>query len=355
MTADAVGGVWNYALTLSEVLAEHGIEVALAVIGPAPSSDQHREAAQIPDLRLYTLECKLEWMENPWQDVARAGRWLLRLTDLVQPDLIHLNGYCHAHLQWGCPVVVVAHSCVLSWWEAVHGCPAPASWECYRRAVAKGLAAADFVVAPTAAMLAQLSRHYAWSGRGQVIFNGISSRPLQSVCKRNYIFAAGRLWDEAKNFSALDEAAAGLQWPVYAAGDHGSSKSGFRNIHALGFLPPQAILNWYAAAGIYALPAKYEPFGLSILEAARAGCALVLGDIPSLREIWGDAALFVAPSDSDSLHEALIALSSDNDLRASMAKRAGENAAELTSTRMGLSYLQVYRELMEEPCACTES
>ncbi len=32
------------------------------------------------------------------------------------------------------------------------------------------------------------------------------------------------------------------------------------------------------------LPARYEPFGLSVLEAALSGCALVLGDIPSLRE-----------------------------------------------------------------------
>ena len=56
-------------------------------------------------------------------------------------------------------------------------------------------------------------------------------------------------------------------------------------------------------AAIYALPARYEPFGLSILEAALSGCALVIGDIPSLREIWADAALFV-PSDG---HDAPLA------------------------------------------------
>ena len=40
--------------------------------------------------------------------------------------------------------------------------------------------------------------------------------------------------------------------------------------------------------------ALYEPFGLAVLEAAQAGCALVLSDIPTFRELWDGAALFVA-------------------------------------------------------------
>ena len=54
-------------------------------------------------------------------------------------------------------------------------------------------------------------------------------------------------------------------------------------------------------AAIYALPARYEPFRLEVLEAAAPGCALVLGDIASLRELWDGAALFVAPDDDRAL------------------------------------------------------
>ena len=46
-------------------------------------------------------------------------------------------------------------------------------------------------------------------------------------------------------------------------------------------------------AAIFAAPAHYEPFGLGILEAAASGCALVLGDIASLRENWDGAAVFL--------------------------------------------------------------
>ena len=57
--------------------------------------------------------------------------------------------------------------------------------------------------------------------------------------------------------------------------------------------------NWFAHASIYALPARYEPFGLSSWKQPR-GCALVLGDIASLREIC-DAALFIPPDDTERL------------------------------------------------------
>ena len=62
---------------------------------------------------------------------------------------------------------------------------------------------------------------------------------------------------------------------------------------------------WMARAAIYALPARYEPFGLTALEAGLSGCALVLGDIPSLREVWGETACFVPPDDRDAVIEVL--------------------------------------------------
>ena len=46
-----------------------------------------------------------------------------------------------------------------------------------------------------------------------------------------------------------------------------------------GQLTTAEVRNVINTASIYALPARYEPFGLSILEAALSGCALVLGDI----------------------------------------------------------------------------
>src|SRR6202162_3625024 len=52
-----------------------------------------------------------------------------------------------------------------------------------------------------------------------------------------------------------------------------------------------------AAAAIFVAPASYEPFVLSILEATLSICALILGDISSLRENWNGAASFVPLDD----------------------------------------------------------
>jgi glycosyltransferase involved in cell wall biosynthesis len=104
-----------------------------------------------------------------------------------------------------------------------------------------------------------------------------------------------------------------------------------------------------ARAAVYALPARYEPFGLSVLEAALAGCALVLGDIPSLREVWGDAALFVHPDDGEGLAEALQGLMANPAERERRAALARARALTFTPRRMAEAYLELYAALRARP------
>jgi hypothetical protein len=75
MTADAMGGVWTYAIELAENLAQRGVRITLATMGDRPTAEQRRRAAEIPRLCLFESDYQLEWMDDPWQDVARAGDW----------------------------------------------------------------------------------------------------------------------------------------------------------------------------------------------------------------------------------------------------------------------------------------
>jgi glycosyltransferase involved in cell wall biosynthesis len=113
----------------------------------------------------------------------------------------------------------------------------------------------------------------------------------------------------------------------------------------LGELPPDELAEWMARASIYALPARYEPFGLSVLEAALAGCALVLGDLPSLREVWEQAAVYVPPGDPGALQHALAALIRDPLLRGVLAASARARAARFTPACMAEAYRALYDEL----------
>lgn len=353
MTADAVGGVWSYALELARALAPHRIEVHLATMGPRSNVRQHTDAVRA-GVVLHESDFALEWMDAPWDDVARAGDWLLGLERVLAPDLVQLNGYAHGALQFRAPTVVVAHSDVCSWWEAVRGDSAPAVWDQYRAAVAAGLAGADAVVAPTYAGGAALARHYgAASGVGadavRVVPNARRAADYPVARKAPIVLTAGRLWDEAKNVAAVVRAAGTLPWRVYAAGDATSPDGravapgdGAEGVTWLGALAPDAIARWMGRAAVYALPARYEPFGLSALEAGLAGCALVLGDIPTLREVWGEAAHYVAPDDAAELATVLRCLATDDDYCRLSGTRARARALTYTPERMAAGYLDAY-------------
>ena len=363
MTADTVGGVWTYAMELCRALEEYGIEVALAVMGAPLTPLQSQEAACLSNTEVYQGAYKLEWTDSPWNDVTAAGEWLLGLESRLSPDLIHLNGYAHGALPWRVPTLVVGHSCVLSWWQAVKGVPAGQEWSTYRDYVEAGLRAAELVVAPSRTMLAALREHYGPLENVAVIPNGRDASSYDISEKENFIFAAGRLWDEAKNIIALESAARSLSWPVYIAGEEkgpferdGISRTEQQRARRelagsgarfLGRLAPEDVRSWLSRAAIYAFPAKYEPFGLSVLEAALAGCALILGDIRSLREIWGDSALYVPPSDLEAIRTTIEGLIKDGDLRTELAARARTRAGEYSVGRMARHYLKAYSALLQ--------
>ena len=352
MTADTVGGVWTYALELTRALQPYGIEVLLAVMGPRLSAAQREDAHAIGNLNVFKSDYKLEWMPDCWHDVKRAGDWLLHLEDRLRPDVVHLNGYAHANLPWNSPTLVAGHSCVFSWWHSVHGDTPPSEWQRYKKEVKNGLQAADLVVTPSKAMLRALNTHYGSIENARVIPNGRSPEHFTPDVKRPFILSAGRLWDAAKNITRVAEIARELPWPVYLAGDTQAPQQQTHNqalashCRSLGTLSEPELRRWFAAASIYALPALYEPFGYTPLEAALSGCALVLGDIDSLREIWRDAAVFVDPNDITALKSELLNLTKDVERRRDLSERARERALEFTSARMGENYLAAYSELL---------
>jgi glycogen synthase len=366
MTADAVGGVWTYAVELGRALRSFGVETVIATMGPPPSAAQ-REALAAAGIPVHVGPYRLEWMEEPWADVHAAGEWLLGLEQELRPDIIHLNGYAHGALPWAAPVLVVGHSCVLSWWRAVHGCDAPADWARYRSAVARGLHAADLVIAPTRAMLDALQEHYGSLRSTRVIANGRDDAGLRSPVagdepggdrrgspRRPAVLAAGRAWDEAKDMATLAAAAAHIRWPVFVAGAD-RHPSGARKlldgVHPLGELEPDAMCHWYRRAAIFVHPSLYEPFGLAPLEAALAGAALVLADIPSLREVWGSAATYVPPRDPQALAAAVNALADQPLVLAERAAAAGARARTLSADTMARGYHAAYAELVHRSAA----
>lgn len=334
MTADAVGGVWTYALELAAALEPYDVAVHLAVMGPPPTVAQRSELARSAVASLHANPAALEWMDDPWPEVDRAADWLLDLDRELAPDAVHLNGYVHAALPWRSPTLVVAHSDVVSWWRAVHGTAPPTRFATYVDRVRSGLHAADAVVAPTRPVLDDLRESFGFTG-GRVIPNGRRSDWVHPQRKEQLIAAVGRVWDEAKNLALLQTVAGDLPWPLTVAGPDGSS----------GLVAWTEIAQLLLRASIFVGPARYEPFGLAALEAGLAGCALVLGDIPSLRAVWGDAAIYVAPDDADGLAAAVTELCAHPDLLDEMSARAAARAQRYSTGSMAAAYAELYQRL----------
>jgi glycogen(starch) synthase len=352
VTSDTLGGVFSYVVELTRFLSASAIEVVLATMGGPLDPAQRVEIGRIPRVVLHESSFALEWMDEPWTDVDRAGDWLLALENRYRPDLVHLNGYAHAALPWRAPTVVVGHSCMLSRWRAVEKESPPPRYAEYARRVRDGLSRADAVVAPTHAMLGLLRAEYGELEPSYVIENGADPERFKPAEKQPFFLAAGRLWDRAKNLSLLTEVAPGLPWPVFVAGDlaRASRADGptTPNLEWLGRVSQAELARVMGRAAVFVHPALYEPFGLAPLEAALSGAALVLGDIASLREIWGDAALYVAPSDPRAWVEMLSALALDEERRRALARAAKERAMNLTSAKMALAYRALYSELVTE-------
>lgn len=352
MTTDAVGGVWTYATTLAAALARQGDAVTLVTLGPPPRADQLAVLAGGDDVRVEITDFALEWMDPEGKDFARARDGLSALAARLRPDVVHLNGYREALADWPAPVLVVAHSCVRSWWRTCRGEePAEARWHPYIENVRLGLDAADGWVAPTAAFRDIMQQLYAPRRPGIPTHHALPRPAIAIAPKQPFILAAGRLWDEAKNIRALLSIARGLPWPVKLAGAERCADNAIdlpESVEALGDVPHDDLLALMQGAGLYVAPALYEPFGLAVLEAAASRCALILADVDSLRELWNGAALFVDPRDPQALAAAIRQVCADDAMRARLQRAAMHRAARHSVAAMTEHYSRLYQRLIEQ-------
>jgi glycosyltransferase involved in cell wall biosynthesis len=354
LVTDAVGGVWVYSLELARALKPLGIDTLLAITGPSPT-EQQREQAQ--GMGLLDTGLPLDWLSTTAGELRRAGDKLAAIAWSEGADIVQT---CSAALladsEFDAPAVAVQHSCIATWWSAVRGTPMPPQFAWRSELVERGLARADAIVAPTGAFAAETARSYQLSRPVLTVHNGRRPISLPPLPQGRFIFTASRLWDEGKNVATLDAAAALVDAPVQAAGPvdgPNDTHVGLEHMHLLGALSPTRMAGLLAARPIFASAALYEPFGLSVLEAAFAGCALILSDIPTHRELWDGAAVFVDARDHRGFAEAMRMLLDDVEARTAFGEAARCRARRYTPERMAQSMAGIYGQLAEQRFAAT--
>ncbi len=354
MTTDGVGGVWTYALDLARELTAAGTRITLAVLGPSAQPDQRAAAGAVPGLELIDTGLPLDWMAEDPAAVRRSAVALGALARRLGVDLIHLNSPAlAAEAGFEAPVVGVCHSCPATWWAAVRGGTMPEDVRWRTEALRCGYGACDALVAPSAAFAEATAALYGVPAP-VVVRNGRRPAGIVAARRERLVFTAGRLWDDGKNVAALDAAAARLDAPLVAAGPLDGPGGGHRTLlHALplGRLDATSVAGWLARAPVFASMALYEPFGLTVLEAAQAGCALVLSDIATFRELWDGVAFFVDPQDGAGLEAALRRLLDDPAEAACRGGAARQRARRYRPEPFAAGMRTVYRAVLAHHAA----
>lgn len=357
VTADSLSGSWTYARELVTGLVTRGVRVTLVSFGEIPLPDLTSWMDHLHGLDYRPTAFRLEWMQEAEQDLPDSSDFLMQLVRELRPDVLHLNHFCYGNLPVDIPKVVMAQGDLITWTQAVHDKP-PRGLNWYRRTVLNGLMGADAVVASSEWMLDRISECYLHPRRGEVIYPGrnpIFFNPY--VSKDDCVLAVGRLVDASKQIFLLTQQQHPL--PVCIVGAEHTVPSPRVPIRAdvkvaieessVAIRGPQTdaqLRALYSRAAIYAATSRYEPLGMPLLEAAFSRCAIVANDIPSHREIWGDAALYFRTNDAASLAENIRMLNEDRPMRRAYAELAYTRARErFTTKRMIDQYLALYRSL----------
>jgi glycogen(starch) synthase len=349
ITTDTIGGIWTFTRELATGLLEAGCAIVFVSFGASPNGQQQQWACNMQRRRrsqfhFIANNLPLEWMQANESAYTQSARSLQHSMEKFQVDVVHCNQFCFGALPTDRPKVITAHSDVLSWAVSCRADELDDSdWlRRYRSLVQNGLAGAQALIAPTRWMSEALRESFDLPEDRRVIANGRSILAAPHKLGKLQAITAGRFWNEAKNFGLLREVSPPI--PLLTAGeiscDGASAPSVLGTVRGLGPLPEDDRLTMFRESELYICSSRYKPFGLAPLEAALCGCAVLANDIPSLREVWQDGALYF--NDAASLSELLRKLHGDRSLLEAAKARSSVRAQIYNRGKMTSSYLALF-------------
>ena len=118
-------------------------------------------------------------------------------------------------------------------------------------------------------------------------------------------------------------------------------------IRYLGFVSDSELAHIYNLATIFIYLSLYEGFGLPPLEAMACGTPVIVSNVASLPEVCGDAALYVAPTDSIDIKNKILAIAKDEKLREELSQKSKAQAALFSWDKAAQEHLKVIESLLE--------
>lgn len=170
-----------------------------------------------------------------------------------------------------------------------------------------------------------------------------------------YIIAVSSM-DPRKNFIRLAEAfkqiedkniklyIIGMRFKAFNTPD--LQKINGENIIMPGFIDDEALQKMYQNALLSVYPSLYEGFGLPPLESMTFGCPAINADIPALREVSGNAALYADPYNINDIAEKINILAKDSNLRQELRLKGLEQVKEYSWDKSAKQVYELAQKFM---------
>lgn len=114
-----------------------------------------------------------------------------------------------------------------------------------------------------------------------------------------------------------------------------------------GYLDTEYVEGLLRNALCLVLPSRYEGFGLPLLEAMSVGTPVVASDIPVLREVAADAALYIPPGSPQLWADGLERLLESDELHSELAERGRQRSRQYSWTRAASLTTRVWADAAE--------
>ncbi len=116
----------------------------------------------------------------------------------------------------------------------------------------------------------------------------------------------------------------------------------------VGFVPDEELMILYQEAEAFVLPSLLEGFGLIGLEAMAVGCPVLASDIPVLKEIYGEAALYFDPKNVNDIAKKIKQIIDDQKLREKLKKLGRGQVKKYSWQKTAQETIKVYQEVLAQ-------
>ncbi len=229
-------------------------------------------------------------------------------------------------------------------------------WLGHRRSVLHVLKYASFLLPNSHNEYDRLLKTYGIKKPYRVVPNGVNTEIFSLIPgiprNPNLIVCAARI-EGIKNQLNLIRALNGTRFQLKIVGDEAPGQPGYAktcraiaqpNIEFIGPLPQSQLVHLYAQASVHVLPSWFETTGLSSLEAASMGCAVVVSNKGDTKEIFSTRAYYCDPASEESIREAVEAAAAGSDT--GLRNRVQQT---YTWTKAAIETVHAYRFCKNDP------